>query len=81
MVRKNSRNKYTGFSIQKEKVEEIKKFIKNHPELNYKTVIDFINEAIKEKLNKKTTVVKIDELEAIKKQLHNMSGEIRKMSG
>ena len=50
MVRKSSRKNYTGFSIQKEKVEEIKKFIKDHPELNYKTVIDFINESIKEKL-------------------------------
>jgi len=81
MVRKSSRNNYTGFSIQKAKVEEIKKFIKENPELNYKTVIDFINEAIKEKLNKKITVVKIDELKTIKNQLHKMSTQMRTLSG
>ncbi len=80
MVRKSSRKKYTGFSIQKEKVEEIKKFITEHPEFHYKSVIDFINESIKEKLNKKATVVKSEELETISGQLTCISGQIKNIS-
>lgn len=80
MVRKSSRKDYTGFSIQKDKVDEIKKFIVEHPEFHYQTVIDFINEAIKEKLNKKVTVVKSEELETISGQLTKISGQIKNIS-
>ena len=81
MVRASSRKNYTGFSIQKEKVEEIKKFITDNPDLHYKTVVDFINDAIKEKLNKKEIVIKTDDLELIKSQLDHISGQIINITG
>lgn len=43
-----SPKKETGFrgtSIKKELVDDIEKFIKEHPEAGYKTVADFVQEA------------------------------------
>lgn len=44
--------KYKGISIPKEMFDEIEKVIKEHPELGYSSITDFIKEAIREKIVK-----------------------------
>jgi hypothetical protein len=42
-------DKYRGVSLQKELVGTIEDYIKNHPEMGYKSLADFVTDAIRDK--------------------------------
>jgi len=46
------RRRYRGISIPAQMFEEVEKIIKEKPELGYKTVTEFIKNAIREKLQR-----------------------------
>lgn len=71
MVRKSSRKNYTGFSLEKEIVEEIRQYMTNHSEMHYNSIIEFIKVAIRDKINQKPVVIEVDQ----------MSGKIQRISG
>ena len=41
--------KYRGMSFPRELVDKIEEYIKTHPEMGYKSLADFVTEAIREK--------------------------------
>ena len=45
-------DKYRGISLQKELVGTIENYIKTHPEMGYKSLADFVTDAIREKCEK-----------------------------
>ena len=45
-------DKYRGISLQKELVGTIENYIKAHPEMGYKSLADFVTDAIREKCEK-----------------------------
>ena len=45
-------DKYRGISLQKELVGTIESYIKAHPEMGYKSLADFVTDAIREKCEK-----------------------------
>jgi len=42
-------DKYRGVSLQRELVDKIEEYIKTHPETGYKSLADFITDALREK--------------------------------
>jgi hypothetical protein len=44
--------KYRGVSLQKELVGTIENYVKTHPEMGYKSLADFVTDAIREKCEK-----------------------------
>jgi metal-responsive CopG/Arc/MetJ family transcriptional regulator len=46
------KDKYKGVSLPKDMVEEVERIVKEHPELGYTSVADFIKEAVREKILK-----------------------------
>ncbi|MCJ7423584.1 ribbon-helix-helix domain-containing protein [Candidatus Bathyarchaeota archaeon] len=45
-------DKYRGISLQKELVGTIENYINTHPEMGYKSLADFVTDAIREKCEK-----------------------------
>jgi hypothetical protein len=43
----SNRNGFRGISIKKEMIEDIEKFIKNHPERGYKSIAEFVAESVR----------------------------------
>jgi hypothetical protein len=41
--------KYRGMSFQRELVDKIEEYVKTHPEMGYKSIADFVTDAIREK--------------------------------
>jgi hypothetical protein len=41
--------KYRGVSLQRELINKIEEYIKTHPEMGYKSLADFITDAVREK--------------------------------
>ena len=44
--------KYRGISLQKELVGTIESYIKTHPEMGYKSLADFVTDAVRDKCEK-----------------------------
>ena len=42
-------DRYRGISLQRELVDRIEEFIKNHPERGYKSLADFVTEAVRKR--------------------------------
>ena len=42
-------DKYRGISLQRELVDKIEEFIKDHPERGYKSLADFVTEAVRKR--------------------------------
>ena len=51
MVKKDGRANYTAISIPKELIEEIKKLMKNRPDLQYRSIAEFTKAAIRVRLH------------------------------
>jgi hypothetical protein len=45
-------DKYRGVSLQRELVGTIENYVKTHPEMGYKSLADFVTDAIREKCEK-----------------------------
>jgi hypothetical protein len=45
-------DKYRGVSLQKDLVGTIENYVKTHPEMGYKSLADFVTDAIREKCEK-----------------------------
>jgi hypothetical protein len=42
-------DKYRGISLQRELVDTIENYVKTHPEMGYKSLADFVTDAVREK--------------------------------
>jgi len=42
-------DRYRGISLQRELVDEIEQYIKDHPEAGYKSLADFVTEAVRKR--------------------------------
>jgi|GEM_PF-1003144 metal-responsive CopG/Arc/MetJ family transcriptional regulator len=69
--------KYKGISIPKEMFEEVEKVIKEHPELGYSSITDFIKDAVRDKI---TEIRKIHakSAEEIAEEFENWSEDEKK---
>jgi metal-responsive CopG/Arc/MetJ family transcriptional regulator len=45
-------DKYRGVSLQKELLDAVESYIKAHPEMGYKSLADFVTDAVREKCEK-----------------------------
>ena len=46
------KGEYKGVSLPKEMIEEINRIIREHPELGYSSIADFVKDAVREKMLK-----------------------------
>jgi len=69
MVRETNRKDYTGFSLEKELVDEIRQYMKKHPERHYNTIIEFIKEAIRDKLDPIEIYINDDHLDTLSSKI------------
>jgi hypothetical protein len=54
--------KYRGITLQRELVNKIEEYIKVHPEMGYKSLADFITDAVREKCSELKILVAMSEL-------------------
>jgi len=45
-------DRYRGVSLQRELINRIEEYIKTHPEMGYKSLADFVTDAVREKCEK-----------------------------
>ena len=57
--------KYRGMSFQRELVDKIEEYIKTHPEMGYKSLADFVTDAIREKCEELKILTPMPELPPI----------------
>ena len=55
-------DKYRGVSLQRELVNLIEEYIKAHPEMGYKSLADFVTDAVREKCSELKILVTMSEL-------------------
>jgi len=55
-------DKYRGVSLQRELVNLIEEYIKAHPEMGYKSLADFVTDAVREKCSELKILVATSEL-------------------
>lgn len=46
------KGEYKGVSLPKEMIDEISRIIREHPELGYSSIADFVKDAVREKMLK-----------------------------
>ena len=51
--------KYRGVTLQRELVNKIEEYIRNHPETGYKSIADFVTDAVREKCEELKILVPI----------------------
>ena len=47
----SNRNGFRGISLKKEIIEDIEKFLKEHPERGYKSIAEFVAESIRYRID------------------------------
>ena len=50
MVRKSNRGNYTGISMPKELIDDVKRVIEENPQSQYRSIAEFTKSAIREKI-------------------------------
>jgi hypothetical protein len=55
-------DKYRGVSLQRELINLIEEYIKAHPEMGYKSLADFVTDAVREKCSELKILVATSEL-------------------
>ena len=55
-------DKYRGVSLQRELINLIEEYIKTHPEMGYKSLADFVTDAVREKCSELKILVATSEL-------------------
>ncbi|MCW4047335.1 MAG: ribbon-helix-helix domain-containing protein [Candidatus Bathyarchaeota archaeon] len=55
-------DKYRGISLQRELVDIIEEYIKAHPEMGYKSLADFVTDAVREKCSELRIIAATSEL-------------------
>ena len=55
-------DKYRGVSLQRELINLIEEYIKAHPEMGYKSLADFVTDAVREKCSELKILVAASEL-------------------
>jgi hypothetical protein len=55
-------DKYRGVSLQRELINLIEEYIKAHPEMGYKSLVDFVTDAVREKCSELKILVATSEL-------------------
>lgn len=65
MVRSKYKEKYTAMSMPKKLLDEVKKYIEEHPELQYRSIPEFTKVALREKLEREKLDVAIGGLSTI----------------
>jgi hypothetical protein len=55
-------DKYRGVSLQRELINLIEEYIKTHPEMGYKSLADFVTDAVREKCSELKILVTMSEL-------------------
>jgi len=55
-------DKYRGVSLQRELINLIEEYIKAHPEMGYKSLADFVTDAVREKCSDLKILVTMSEL-------------------